>query len=94
MMHSEWRLQEAQGNFGQLVKQAANGDAQMVTVHGKPAVVVISAETYAQFTHRKGKLSDALLQPELDIEDLDLSLRCESGRKSPRTPNLPANRCR
>ena len=79
-MHSEWQLQEAKGNFSQLVKRAAGGDAQTVTVHGKPAAVVVSAEAYARLTQRKGKLSDALLQPDLAIEDLDISRSTDTGR--------------
>ncbi len=79
-MHSEWQLQEAKGKFSQLVKQAAAGDAQVVTVHGKPTAVVVSAEVYARLTRRKGKLSGALLQPELGIEDLDLARSRDTGR--------------
>ncbi|MFZ2301521.1 MAG: type II toxin-antitoxin system Phd/YefM family antitoxin [Gallionella sp.] len=79
-MRSEWQLQEAKGNFSQLVKRAAGGDAQTVTVHGKPAAVVVSAEAYASLTRRKGKLSAALLQPDLAIEDLDLARSRDTGR--------------
>jgi len=81
-MHSEWQLQEAKGNFSQLIKRAAGGDAQMVTVHGKPTAVVVSAEEYARLTRRKSKLSSALLQPELAAEDLDLSRSRDTGRNT------------
>lgn len=79
-MRSEWQLQEAKGNFSQLVKRAAGGDAQTVTVHGKPAAVVVSAEAYARLTRRKGKLSAALLQPDLAIENIDLARSSDTGR--------------
>lgn len=79
-MRSEWQLQEAKGNFSQLVKRAAGGDAQTVTVHGKPAAVVVSAEAYTRLTRRKGKLSAALLQPDLAIENLDLARSSDTGR--------------
>ena len=79
-MHSEWQLQQAKGNFSQLVKRAASGDAQTVTVHGKPAAVVVSAEEYARLTARRGKLSSALLQPELGAEDLDIERSDDTGR--------------
>ncbi|MBU0968786.1 MAG: type II toxin-antitoxin system prevent-host-death family antitoxin, partial [Proteobacteria bacterium] len=39
-MHSEWQLQEAKVNLSKLIKRAASGDAQVVTVHGKPTAVV------------------------------------------------------
>ena len=79
-MHSEWQLQEAKGNFSKLIKQAAGGDAQTVTVHGKPAAVVVSAEEYARLIRRKGKLSTALLRPDLAAEDLDFSRSRDIGR--------------
>jgi antitoxin Phd len=78
--HDEWQLQEAKGNFSQLVKRAAGGDAQVVTVHGRPTAVVISAEAYARLTRRRGKLSAALLQPDLAIEDIDLTRDRDTGR--------------
>jgi antitoxin Phd len=79
-MGSEWQLQEAKGNFSQLIKRAAGGDAQVVTVHGKPTAVVVSAEEYARLTRRRGKLSSALLRPDLTAEDLDISRSRDSGR--------------
>ena len=79
-MHKEWQLQEAKSNLSQLVKQAANGDAQVVTVHGKPAVVVIAAAEYARLTRHEGKLSDVLLQPSLAADDLDISRSRDTGR--------------
>lgn len=79
-MEREWQLQEAKGNFSQLIKRAANGDAQTVTVHGKPTAVVVSADEYARLTRRKGKLSSALLRPELDVGDHDFTRSRDTGR--------------
>ncbi len=79
-MNSEWQLQEAKGNFSQLIKRAAGGDAQVVTVHGKPTAVVVSAKEYARLTRRRGKLSSALLRPDLAAEDLDISRSRDSWR--------------
>ena len=79
-MANKWQLQEAKGNFSQLVKRAASGDAQVVTVHGKPTAVVVSAEEYARLTRHKGKLSAALLQPDLASDDLDLARSRDTGR--------------
>jgi prevent-host-death family protein len=79
-MHSEWQLQKAKSNLSQLIKLAAGGDAQIVTVHGKPTAVVISAAEYARLTRKRGKLSSALLRPDLAIDDLDLSRSRDSGR--------------
>ena len=79
-MDNEWQLQEAKGNFSQFIKRAAGGDAQVVTVHGKPTAVVVSAEEYARLTRRRGKLSSALLRPDLAAEDLDISRSRDTGR--------------
>ena len=79
-MHSKWQLQEAKGNFSQLIKRAANGNAQTVTVHGKPTAVVVSAEEYARLTRQRTKLSNALLRPDLAVEDLDISRSRDTGR--------------
>lgn len=79
-MNSEWQLQKAKGNFSQLIKRAASGDTQVVTAHGKPTAVVVSAEEYARLTRRRGKLSSALLRPELAAEDLGISRSRDTGR--------------
>lgn len=79
-MSKEWQLQRAKGNFSQLIKQAVGGDAQVVTVHGKPTAVVVSADEYARLTRQKGKLSSVLLRPDLGDEDLDVSRSKDPGR--------------
>ena len=63
-MRGEWQLQQAKGNFSQLIKRAASGDVQMVNVHRKPIAVVVSAEEYARLTRRRSTLSSALLRPD------------------------------
>jgi prevent-host-death family protein len=79
-MHSKWQLQEAKSNFSQLIKRAASGEAQTVTVHGKPTAVVVSAEEYARLTRHRTKLSSVLLRPDLAAEDLDISRSRDTGR--------------
>jgi prevent-host-death family protein len=79
-MSNEWQLQEAKNGFSQLIKQAVAGDAQRVTVHGRAAAVVVSAAKYARLTRRRGKLSAALLQPDIAGDDLDFGRDTDSGR--------------
>lgn len=80
-MHSEWQLQEAKNKLSQLIKQATTGDPQVVTVHGKPTAVVVSADEYARLTRpRRGKLSTALLRPDIAGEDLDFARSRDTGR--------------
>ncbi len=81
-MHSEWQLQEAKNNLSQLIKQAVAGDAQVVTVHGKPTAVVLSSEEYARLTRpKRGKLSSALLRPDIAVDDLDFTRSRDTGRE-------------
>lgn len=80
-MPSEWRLQEAKNNLNLLIKKAASGEAQVISVHGKPAAVVVSAEAYARLTHLgQDTLSTALLQPDLANEGLDFARSPDIGR--------------
>lgn len=46
MKNSTWQLQEAKSRFSELVETVMVEGAQIVTKHGKPTVVVISAEEY------------------------------------------------
>lgn len=64
------------------MKRASGGDAQEVTVHGKPTTGAVSAEEYARLTRRRGKLSAALQRPKLGAEDLDLSRSRDTGRNT------------
>ena len=41
-----WQLQTAKQHFSELVERARRDGPQVVTKHGKEAVVVISAEDY------------------------------------------------
>ncbi|HEY7302171.1 MAG TPA: type II toxin-antitoxin system Phd/YefM family antitoxin [Xanthobacteraceae bacterium] len=41
-----WKLQDAKTQFSELVRRARAGEPQQVTVHGKPAVVVLDPERF------------------------------------------------
>lgn len=45
MDHPNWSIQDAKNRFSEVVA-AAQREPQVVTKHGKPAVVVLSAEEY------------------------------------------------
>lgn len=65
----QWQLQEAKNRFSAVVKAAASGPAQVVTVHGVPAAVVMSPEAYERLVAVAApaqSLSQALCCPELD----------------------------
>ncbi len=43
-----WRLQDAKAKFSEVVRLARESGPQRVTVHGRDAVVVVSAEEFAR----------------------------------------------
>ncbi len=45
---SSWRLEEAKARFSAVVRRAREAGPQHVTVRGRDAVVVLSAEDYAR----------------------------------------------
>ena len=65
----EWQLQEAKNKLSQLVKEAKKGKPQYITVHGKNAAVLISAQEYERLKQPRSKLSSALLPPLIDDDD-------------------------
>ena len=82
-----WPLQAAKDRFSQLVKAAADGP-QTVTVHGKPAAIVLSPQAYAKLKRApRGKLSDELLRPGL-IEDGENLFARDDDRDLDRTVEL------
>ena len=71
--NTNWPLQSARDQLSQLVKAAAQGP-QTVTVHGKPAAVVLSPHSYARLKNApRQSLSAELLRPGL-IDDAEAAL--------------------
>ena len=68
----QWQIQDAKNKFSQVVKAAASGVAQWVTVHGKPTAVVVSADEYSRLQNLaqpRRSLSEDLLAPGLITDD-------------------------
>jgi prevent-host-death family protein len=53
-----WRLQDAKARFSELVRLAHSDGPQLVTLHGREAVVVVDAE---EFRRMKGARTGQLL---------------------------------
>lgn len=75
-----WQLQEAKSKFSQVVREAQTCGPQVITVHGKEAVVVISADEYKHLARRKGSLLDFFQNSPLVGVDLDLERDRDYGR--------------
>jgi prevent-host-death family protein len=68
-MH-EWQFQDAKNRFSELVRRARDEGPQSVTVHGKPAAVVLSADAYAALARPRPSFSDYLLSGPAWPDDL------------------------
>ncbi len=56
MIENHWQLQEAKNKFSNVVDKAQKNGPQVVTKHGKEAVVVISVEEYNRLIKPKTNL--------------------------------------
>jgi antitoxin Phd len=75
-----WKLEEAKARFSEVVRRAQSEGPQRVTVRGRDAVVVISAEELEQLLPRKRSLPFVRFMESLYVEGLDLSREPDHGR--------------
>ncbi|RQH05535.1 type II toxin-antitoxin system Phd/YefM family antitoxin [Bradyrhizobium sp. RP6] len=66
-----WTLANAKARLSEVIDRAQAGP-QVITRHGKPNAVVVSAEEWARKTARKGTLAEFLWASPLRGADLDL----------------------
>lgn len=83
-MNRAWQLQEAKNKFSNLVERAQKEGPQVVTKHGKEAVVVISADDYRKLARPKINLHQFIRKSPLAGLDLDLY----RDKKAPRNISL------
>ncbi|MEA3358446.1 MAG: type II toxin-antitoxin system Phd/YefM family antitoxin [Thermodesulfobacteriota bacterium] len=72
-MSHTWQLQEAKNKFSHLVESAQNKGPQVVTKHGKEAVVILSVEDYRKITKPKVNLFNFIQESPLRGINLDIS---------------------
>ena len=72
-MSHAWQLQEAKNKFSNLVERAQKEGPQVVTKHGKEAVVVLSADDFRKLTRSKTSLRQFLQKSPLAGIELDIS---------------------
>ncbi len=69
----QWQLQEAKAKLSEVIQRARKEGPQQVTVRGKPAAIIVSAEEYEAMKRRRPRFvelvrSSPLVGMELDIE--------------------------
>ena len=73
MEEKVWQLQEAKNKFSRLVEKARKSGPQIVTKHGREAVVVLSFEEYQKIVSHKGDLTEFFGNSPLKQADVDFS---------------------
>jgi prevent-host-death family protein len=74
-----WQLQEAKQKFSELVRRALTSGPQVVTRHGRAAVVVVSAEDYGRL--RGGAGFKEFLRTAPDLSRLGIRRDRRPGRR-------------
>ncbi len=77
----KWQLQEAKNKFSQVAEEAADYGPQLVTKHGKEAVVILSIEEYRQLVKKTDSLTDFLCRSPLADTELDVTRDGSAGRE-------------
>jgi antitoxin Phd len=75
-----WKLEDAKARFSEVVRRARSEGPQRVTVHGRDAVVVISAEELDRLLPQKPRLPFVRFMEKLHLDGLDLTREPDHGR--------------
>ena len=66
-----WQLQDAKARMSELVKRAQR-HPQAITVHGKPAAVLVSAGVYERLVRRNSSFSEFMRRSPLYQSEMEL----------------------
>ena len=76
-----WQLQEAKNRLSELVRKARAEGPQVITLRGRDAVVVMSANEFGKLSRPRGSLVDFFRKSPLAGVDLDLERSTDTGRR-------------
>ena len=76
-----WQLQNAKNHLSELVRKAREEGPQVITLRGRDAVVVVSANEFGKLSRPRGSLVDFFRKSPLAGVDLDLDRSRDTGRK-------------
>lgn len=80
MIQNRWQLQDAKNKFSSLVEKAQQIGPQIVTKHGKDAVVVMSMDDHKKLTKPKTNLVTFFQRSPLADTNLDVTRNKENPR--------------
>jgi antitoxin Phd len=69
---NKWQLWDAKNRFSELVHKACAEGPQLITLHGRDAVVVLSANEYGKLSRPRDSLLDFFRKSPLVGAELDL----------------------
>lgn len=75
-----WQLQDAKNRLSELVRKAREEGPQVITLHGRDAVVVVSANEFGKLARPRGSLVDFFRKSPLADASLDLERSRDTGR--------------
>ena len=75
-----WQIQEAKNRLSELVRKARSEGPQMITLHGRDAVVVLAASEFKCMAPQRGSLAEFLRTSPLAGVALDLRRNRDTGR--------------
>jgi len=78
---ARWQLQEAKARFSEVVKSAQSDGPQEITVHGRPAAVVVSKADYDRLAGSKPGFVDFLRRSPLKGARLTIARDASRTRK-------------
>lgn len=78
---TKWQLQDAKNRFSELVRKAREEGPQVITLHGRDAVVVVSANEFGKLSRPRGSLVDFFRKSPLARAQLDLVRSRDTGRR-------------
>jgi len=80
MIENHWQLQDAKNKFSNLVDKAQHNGPQIVTKHGKDAVVVLSIDDYQKLIKPRVNLVNFFQTSPLAKAEFDLTRSKETPR--------------
>ena len=75
-----WQLQDAKNRLSELVRKARAEGPQVITLRGRDAVVVVSANEFGKLSRPRGSLVDFFRKSPLAGVELDLDRSTDTGR--------------